>query len=117
MLAGIWLALPARWWPVDVFGSALAALLAVSGAALLRRLPWAPWLGAVAAFLLLVPGLALVTALAVTAGNLAGLYGPVGMGASIILTVAFLLFVPYFIVFPAAQLFFLARPTSTDAPR
>jgi len=117
MLAGIWLALPARWWPVDVFGSVLAALLAVSGAALVRRVPWAPRLGAVAAFLLLVPGLALVTALAVTAGDLAGLYGPVGMGASIILTIVFLLFVPYFVVFPAAQLFFLARPTSADVPR
>jgi len=114
MLGGIWLALPARWWPVDVVGTSLALLLVVAGAGLLRRAPWAERVGTAAAMLLLLPGATVVSALAITAGNLAGLYGPVGMGAAVILAVTFLLFIPYFVVLPAAQLLFLRRPTSSS---
>ena len=55
----------------------------------------------------LAVGLLLVAALAYTAGSLRGMYGPVGQGGSVILFVAALLFVPYLVVFPAAQLYAL----------
>jgi hypothetical protein len=107
LLAGIWGGLPDRWWPVDIFGSALAASLLGVGLALVARRRWAERAALALAALVLVAGLVLVAALAVTSGELAGMYGPVGQGGAAILAVAFLLFLPYLVVFPAAQVYFL----------
>ena len=41
LVVGIWVTLPARWWPVDPFGTGIAALHLLAGAALLFRQPWA----------------------------------------------------------------------------
>lgn len=108
-LIGIWLGLPARWLPVDLLGSAWALALLVGGVGLWRGGSWAlPFSRRIAAVSMLL-GTVLCAALAFTAGELAGLYGPVGMGGAAILGVALLLLFPYFVVMPGAQLYWLAE--------
>ena len=120
LLAGVWLALPVRWWPMDVGMTILAVLLAVAGFGLFQGTAWSGRVGRAVAALVLVVGASLATTLAFTAAGLAGLYGPVGKGGAIILTVSAFLVLPYLIVFPAAQLYFLlpktATPPVTPAP-
>ena len=113
LLAGVWGGLPARWWPVDVGGTVLALLLGASGAALLAGTPWARKLAVVAGAVALATGMALVTALALTAAHVAGMYGPVGQGGAALLFTVAVLILPYLVAFPAAQLFVLARHPSS----
>ncbi|MGH7296580.1 MAG: hypothetical protein ACRELB_16700, partial [Polyangiaceae bacterium] len=40
VVVGVFVALPARWWPVDVGAGALAALQAGAGFGLLLGAPW-----------------------------------------------------------------------------
>ena len=114
LLVGVWGLLPARWWPVDVGATLLAMGLAVAGLGLLTGQRWARSVARAVAAGALAVGLALVTALAITAGNLAGLYGPVGLGGAAILAAVALLLVPYLVVFPAAQLWLLAPRSARD---
>jgi hypothetical protein len=109
LLVGIWTGLPDRWWPVDVGGTVLGSLLLIVGVGLFRRHRWAEPAALAVAAVTCASGAMLVTALAITAGQLAGMYGPVGLGGSAILATAFLLLLPYLVVFPAAQLYFLLR--------
>lgn len=109
-LGGIWVALPTRWWPVDVFGTLLGALLALAGVGLFARRAWGRMLGVAASGLTLLAGMVVTATLALTAGELSGLYGPVGMGGALILALVFITFIPYFVVFPAAALYFLVGP-------
>jgi hypothetical protein len=109
VLIGVWLGLPARWWPMDVAGTVIGLAMTASGVGLLLRLPWGETVGRIVGAVTLVAGLALFTALAFTASYIAGLYGPIGGGGAILLFAATLLLVPYLVVFPAAQLWFLAR--------
>lgn len=119
LLGCIWKALPVRWAPVDVLGTLLALLFLASGVMLWRGQKGSRKVGIWSAGVILVSGAILGTALMVTAGTLAGLYGPVGGGGALILGAAFFMMVPYFIVFPASQLYFLldgpARLGSTDS--
>ncbi len=119
LLAGVWIALPVRWWPMDVGMTLVALLLGIAGFGLYRGAGWGERVGkAVAAFTLIV-GCGLATTLAFTAAGLVGLYGPVGQGGAIILTVSAFLVLPYLVVFPAAQLYFLlpssAKSSKSDA--
>ena len=107
LLGGIWLALPARWWPVDVFGTALGLLLGASGIGLLREAEWSPKVARIAAATSLTVGTLLVVGLAFTAGSISGLYGPVGAGGALLLIAVAALLLPYLVIFPAAQLYFL----------
>ncbi|MFT5353816.1 MAG: hypothetical protein ACI9KE_001016 [Polyangiales bacterium] len=107
LLGCIWKALPVRWAPVDVLGTLLALLFLASGVMLWRGQKGSRKLGLWSAGIILLSGAILGTALMVTAGTLAGLYGPVGGGGAIILAAACFMMVPYFIVFPASQLYFL----------
>ncbi|MBC7170977.1 MAG: hypothetical protein H5U40_01035 [Polyangiaceae bacterium] len=109
LLVGIWAGLPDRWWPVDTIGTALGSLLVIVGLGLALRQRWAEPAALAIAAVTCAAGAMLVTALAITAGQLAGMYGPVGLGGSAILATAFLLLVPYLVVFPAAQVYFLLR--------
>ncbi len=118
LLVGVWGLLPARWWPVDVGATLLAMALAVAGLGLLTGQVWGPRVAKGVSAAVLSVGLLLVAALAITAGNLAGLYGPVGLGGAAILGAVALLLVPYLVVFPAAQLWFLtAAGPGTDESR
>src|SRR6185312_2865097 len=77
---GVFVALPARWAPVDVCAAVVIAADVASGVGLLRGAPWAARVARAASALALTLGLALVTTLAVTASWLSGVYGPVGKG-------------------------------------
>jgi hypothetical protein len=107
VLLGVFVGLPARWAPVDVPASVLVALKIVSGVSLIARARWAPRMATVGAALALALGLALVTALALTASWLSGVYGPVGRGGALLLTLVAALALPYLVVLPAAQLVWL----------
>lgn len=113
LLGGIWAALPMRWWPVDVVGTGLGLALGVSGVGLVRGTSWASKLAKGTALASLAIGLVLTTTLAMTIGQLSGLYGPVGVGGALILAVVFALVLPYLVVLPAAQVYLL---TPRDEP-
>jgi hypothetical protein len=104
---GIWVALPARWWPVDVPATALALACAASTVGLVRRLAWGRRLAIATSWALLVAGSVTVTALCLTVAHLAGLYGPVGAGGALLMGTMAALLVPYLVVLPALQLAWL----------
>lgn len=114
LLLGVWVALPARWLPMDLGITLLALLLAGAGIGLYRGAAWGERAGRAVAALTLVVGCGLATTLAFTAAGLVGMYGPVGQGGAIILTVSAFLLLPYLVVFPAAQLYFLL-PSEADS--
>jgi len=100
---GTFVALPTRWLPVDAAACVLVALELVSGAGLLLRAPWGPRASSAVAAVALVVGLTVVTTLALTASWLAGVYGAVGSGGAIILTLVAALLLPYLVVLPAVK--------------
>jgi hypothetical protein len=108
-LATIWLALPARWWPVDAFGTALCVTLIAVGISLLLRLRHSARAALAAAALTLATGAALVVTILVRAKELTDHYGEAGLGGAAMLIVALSLLVPYLVVLPAGQLVFLLR--------
>lgn len=112
---GVFVALPGRWWPVDVPAALLVALELSAGVALLARTGWAERLARTACVVALSLGLSTVTLLAVTASWLSGVYGPVGRGGAIVLALVGLLALPYVVVLPAVQLVWL-RPRSRPHP-
>jgi hypothetical protein len=106
---GVFVALPARWWPVDTGCALLLALQVASGVGLLAGASWGTLAARVAAAVALSLGLLVVTLLAVTASWLSGVYGPVGKGGAIVLALVAVLVVPYVVVLPLVQLVALKR--------
>jgi hypothetical protein len=115
VLFGVFVALPARWWPVDVTGAGLGALELAAGVALLARARPAGVLARAASGVALALGLFTVTVLAVTASWLSGVYGAVGSGGAIILALVAALALPYLVVLPLVQLVWL-RPRAAAQP-
>ncbi|MCL2447866.1 MAG: hypothetical protein FWD17_02840 [Polyangiaceae bacterium] len=107
---GVFVALPARFWPVDVAAGTLASLDVASAAGLLAGTAWGPRVAAASAVAFLAVGLALVSALALTASWLSGVYGPVGRGGAVILVLVAALAVPYLVVMPAVKLMWTWPP-------
>lgn len=129
---GVFAALPARWVPVDSVAALLAALKAASSATLLAAAKkaarsgapisgtsasdrWARRLVRAAASFALAVGLALVSALALTASWLSGVYGPVGRGGAVVLVLVAALALPYLVVLPAVQLCWFAPKSEVTA--
>lgn len=110
LLGGIWLALPARWLWVDAPGTLLAAACLVTGFGLWRAQPWAARAARYLLWIELGMGTLTTSLLALSAAQLGGTYGPVGAGGALLLVVVALLVLPYFVVFPALLLRWLARP-------
>jgi len=106
---GIWMALPARWLPVDVIGSALSLGCAAAAVLLAMGAPVAARLSIAVSWALLACGGAATTALAWTAAHLAGLYGPVGAGGALLMGAVAVLVLPYLVGLPALQLSALRR--------
>lgn len=106
---GVFVGLPARWWPVDAGAGLLAALDVAAGLALVSGVRWAPRLTRAACAVSLALGLFTVTVTAVTASWLSGVYGPVGKGGALILGLVAALVLPYVVALPLAQLLWL-RP-------
>jgi len=104
---GVFMGLPARWAPVDVTASVLIVMKLASGVLLVARAHWAPRMATLGAALALALGLALVTSLALTASWLSGVYGPVGRGGALLLTLVAALALPYLVVLPVVQLVWL----------
>jgi len=129
---GVFGALPARWAPVDSVAALLAASKAASSAALLAAATraarqgtaigstsasdrWAWRLARAAAGFALAVGLCLVSALALTASWLSGVYGTVGRGGAVVLALVAALVLPYLVVLPAVQLCWLAPRSELSA--
>lgn len=104
---GVFEGLPARFWLVDGAGAIVIALFATAGGGLLAESRWAPKVARVASFVSLALGLLLVSTLALTASFLSGIYGPIGRGGALILTLTAALALPYLVVLPAAELVWL----------
>jgi len=107
---GVFAALPARWWPVDSAAAVLTALELAAGVGLVAQASWAERAARAASAVALALGLFLVTVLAVTASWLSGVYGPVGAGGAIILTLVAVMALPYLVVLPVVQLVWLRPP-------
>lgn len=108
---GIWVALPARYLLVDVVGSLIAMLAAGAAVGLIAGASWSLALARVAAAFELVIGTLCVSALALSVSQLAGAYGPVGAGGALLMGTIALLVLPYLVLLPALQLYWL-RATS-----
>lgn len=109
LMAGIWLGLPARYAVVDVLGTGVAALYAVAAFGLLSGAKWGRFLAGAASYVALALGAVTVSLLAMSAAQLAGLYGPVGSGGALLLGTVALLVLPYLVALPAVQLALLRR--------
>ena len=108
LLAGIWLALPARWAPVDVIGTVLGASGLLSAVGLLTRRRWARRVALAVSWAALVIGVSVVTALCLALAHIAGLYGPIGSGGAMLLGTIAALVLPYFVGLPVLQVGWLA---------
>jgi hypothetical protein len=104
---GVFEGLPARYWPVDLAAAVVFLALVAGGIGLLGGARWGRWAARIAASTALAVGLCLVSLVAVTASYLSGIYGPVGRGGALILTLIAALALPYLVVLPAAQLVWL----------
>lgn len=102
-------ALPLRWWGMDVPIALLVLGLIASSAVALWKQELAYRVLRVAAFALLVVGLALVAAFALSIAFLSGIHGAFGAFGSLLMGLVILLLVPYALVYPALQLWWLAR--------
>jgi hypothetical protein len=109
LMIGIWVALPARYAVVDVLGTGVALLYAGAAAGLLSGARWGHSLARVVSYVALGLGALTVTLLAMSAAQLAGLYGPVGSGGALLLGTVALLVLPYLVALPAVQLALLRR--------
>lgn len=104
---GVFGGLPSRWAPVDVTAGIVALACAASGVMMLRDMRLAERVSRIVSAMVLALGMALVIVLALTAGYLSGIYGPVGKGGAMVLVFVAFLVVPYLIALPAAQLLYL----------
>ena len=109
VLGGIWIALPARFLPMDLAGSVFAAVCLASGVGLLRGKAWGLRVSRVVSWVTLSVGLAITSALAATVTHLAGSYGPVGDGGALLMSVIVLLIAPYLVGLPLLQLSWVRR--------
>ncbi len=104
LLVGIFVALPDRFWPVDIAGGLLVLLLLASAFGMSRRASWDAKVFRLVAFVQLAVGLLLTLTSIATASYLSGIYGPVGRGGSVILGLVAALALPYLVVLPAGKL-------------
>lgn len=107
VLFGVFVALPARWWPVDTAATVLAAVEVAAAIGVLAPARWARLLARTASVIALGVGLSTGSALALTASWLSGIYGPVGRGGAIVLAFVATLVLPYLVVLPIVQLLWL----------
>ena len=107
VLFGVFFALPARWWPVDTAAAVLAAVEVAAGMGLVAPPSWGRRVARTASAIALFVGLLTVSALALTASWLSGIYGPVGKGGAIVLGFVAMLMLPYLVALPIVQLLWL----------
>jgi hypothetical protein len=115
VLFAVFVALPARWWLVDGAAVILAALLGSAGFGLVAKKAWGERLARAGSFAVLAIGLVFIATLALTASYLSGVYGPVGRGGAVILTLSAALALPYLVLLPVAQLVWFGPRGPRDA--
>jgi hypothetical protein len=106
---GVFAGLPVRYAPVDTTAGLLAAALFVSGFGLLTGASWRERAARLVSWMTLGIGLALTAVLVLTASHVAGLYGPIGRGGALILSMVALLVLPYLVAVPALSVHWLSR--------
>jgi hypothetical protein len=104
LLFGIWVALPARWWPIDVPGTALALGCLAAAFGLWCGTAWGVRVARVTLWAALAAGCVVCTALIWVVAHLFGLYGPVGAGGALLMGVMAALILPYLVLLPALSL-------------
>jgi hypothetical protein len=114
VLGGVFAGLPSRWWPVDSSALVVGLSQLAAGVALLGKMRKAGRLALVASGIGLAFGMILVTLLAWTASWLSGVYGPVGKGGALALALVGALALPYLVVVPALELYWLRAKGSQD---
>jgi hypothetical protein len=107
---GVFVGLPSRWAPVDAVAVVLVAVDLAAGIGLLASAPWASRVARIGSSIALAAGLSLITALAVTASWLSGVYGTVGLGGAVLMLLVAALALPYLVVLPVVQLVWLRGP-------
>ena len=107
LVAGVFGGLPVRWWVVDVLALILAAALLTASVALTANTRWQSLAVRISAWMVLGAGLALLAALALGASFLYAVSGSLGPQSTQVLTLALALDVPYLLVYPALQLWWL----------
>jgi len=111
LFVGVFVGLPARWWPVDAGAGLLVVLELVAALGLISGARWGAPAARIAGATALLLGLVAVTLLAVTASWLGGVYGPVGKGGAVVLGLVAALVLPYCVLLPALQLWWLRERT------
>ena len=106
---GVFVGLPVRYAPVDTAAGVLATALLVSGFGLLTGASWRERAARLVSWMTLGIGLALTAVLVVTASHVVGLYGPIGRGGALILSMVALLVLPYLVAVPALSVHWLSR--------
>jgi hypothetical protein len=112
---GVFVALPARWWPVDCVAAGVTVLELAAGLGLLAGAAWSERVARAASAVALGAGLFTVTVLAFTASWLSGVYGAVGAGGAVILALVGALALPYVVVLPVVELVWLQPSRRTGA--
>jgi hypothetical protein len=112
IVCGVFLALPVRFWGVDVPSVAMASLLAISSFGLWRRSAWRLRALRISALCELAVGLSAIAAMLLAISYLGGIHGEVGRSGLVIALVGSALLIPYLIVYPSLQLVWLQRAST-----
>jgi hypothetical protein len=115
--AGLW-GLPVRWWPADVVVGAAVLTLAVASGLVFGRPELTERALTVASRVLLATGVLLVSVTALSMAFLAGIHGDFGRGGVTLMLLVTLLVLPYAIVYPLVELWWLGArsPLVAAAP-
>jgi hypothetical protein len=115
LLLGVGLyALPVRWWPADVVLGAAVVALPASSAVVFGRPGSSLAALRVGGSVLLAVGLALVGAALLSVAFLSGIHGDFGAGGVVLMSLIAFMVLPYVIVYPLFELWWLDRLGKTS---
>jgi hypothetical protein len=109
-------ALPVRFWPTDVVVGGSALALALASSAVIGRPAVARRALLLGARVLLGVGILLVTAAVLSLAFLAGIHGDFGRGGVTLMLLVTLLVLPYAVVYPLVELWWLGTGSAAAAP-
>src|SRR4051794_15645664 len=102
-------ALPVRWWPADVVVGAAVLALPATSAIVFGRPALSRQALRVGGSVLLAVGLAVVAAALLSLAFLSGIHGDFGQGGMTLMALIGFLVLPYVIVYPIFELWWLAE--------
>ena len=109
-------ALPVRFWPTDIVVGGSALALALASSAVIGRPAVARRALLLGARVLLGVGILLVSAALLSLAFLAGIHGDFGRGGVTLMLLVTLLVLPYAIVYPLVELWWLGTRPALTAP-